>query len=206
MSTLSFVNNFNNRRALIVSDDFSAIGNLGESLKRMGVSVEYIAPKEKTVDLIPFEPYVENDIVFLDGDLNTDINLPYCDDKKIALVPVIGMIGIEAPSRLDRLLSYGATSFIKKPIHVGTVFFSLYLAVNTHKKIMKLHKEVERHNERRGMRKYILKAVLIIMEKYDTSDDEAYELIRKESMSARMSLEEYSKKLVLLNSQREVIT
>lgn len=205
MNTVSFINNFKNRRALIVSEDFSAIGKLGESLKRMGVSVEYIAPKNEEVDLVPFQPREKEDVIFLDGDLNTNINLPHCERRKIVLVPVIGMIGIEAPSRLDRLLSYGATSFIKKPIHVGTVFFNLYLAVNTHNKFMRLHREVEKHNERRSMRKYILKAILIVMEQYKVSDDAAYDLIRKRSMDAQISLEEYSKKIVCLHSQSEPI-
>lgn len=205
MNTASFINNFNHKRALIISDDFSAVGTLGESLKRMGVGIEYISPSSKKIDLSKHGLCVDNDVLFLDGDLNINIEIPFCSDRGQALIPIIGMVGIEAPSRLNRLFSYGATAFIKKPIHTGTVFFNLYLAVNTYNKLTTLTEQLNDYKERRRNRRYVIKAMLILMNELKISDDEAYQRLRKESMNSQTSLETYSKRIVKSMARNETV-
>ena len=42
----------------------------------------------------------------------------------------VGLVGVEAPSRLKALVNLGATSFLRKPVHGGAVYTSLFMGIN----------------------------------------------------------------------------
>jgi len=205
MKALSYIQNFSRRRALIVSSDERATERLDTSLVRIGVQVEYADIRCDCVDLSAYKLSTDKDVLFLDGDLNTSIQIPRHSHTDIVLIPVIGMVGIEAPSRLNRLHTYGATAFIKKPVHAGTVFFNLSLAVNRHQQILNLSLEIQDHLVRRRLRRYVIKAILLVMEQHKLSDEQAYEWLRKQSMDHQMSLEELAKQLVLAHDERVTV-
>ena len=59
----------------------------------------------------------ERDVVFIDGDIGDCASLPLSTVGQLPPAPVIGLIGVTAPSRLKALMRAGATSFLRKPIH-----------------------------------------------------------------------------------------
>jgi AmiR/NasT family two-component response regulator len=196
MNSVSCVKNFSRRRALIVTDDAAASARLGLSLGRVGVRTEAARLMQEGIDLHGQSLCTERDILFLDGDLNIVIHVPCYEKTSVPLIPIIGLVGIEAPSRLERLFSYGATAFIKKPIYAGAVFPSLFMSVNGHMQMLQLMRSQHKLDLRRGMRRYVMKAVLMMMDENNLTEEEAYERLRKTSMNMQMSIEDLCKRIV----------
>lgn len=196
MRPVRCVQNFNHRRALIVSENFRALDRLGDSLSRLGMSVLHLAPENGEVVMDKDNLQTERDVLFLDGDLGIKVDVPRYPGLDLSMIPVVGMVGIEAPSRLGRLFSYGATAFIKKPVHAGTVFFSLFMAVNEYNQQLAWNLNLLEQNQRRRQRRYVIKAVLLLMKWHGLTDEGAYEWLRQQSMCAQTSVEEFAKQLV----------
>jgi AmiR/NasT family two-component response regulator len=191
MSLLRLTQNFCQRRALFVSRDERGTASLPSTLQKLGLSVEIVPPacdaKAALQDLS-----AGNDVVFVDGDLGEPLSftgdLPPC--------PVVGLVGAEAPSRLRGLMQAGATAFLSKPVYGGAVFSALYLAVNEFDRKAALHALLREHEHRRSLRRHVIKAVTLVMRDHDLDDEGAFALLRKQSMSARVSLETYCQYVV----------
>ena len=115
------------------------------------------------------------------------------------------MVGIEAPSRLGKLYLHGATAFIKKPIHVGSVFSTLFMAVNDYERRVSYESTLRSHEDRRRQRRFVVKAVILLMQRYRFSDQEAYEWLRQQSMQTRVSIEDFCQNLVEEQTQPDVV-
>lgn len=196
MNSPPCVKNFSRRRALIITDDAVALARLGLSLGRVGVRTEAAPLQSEGLDLQDQNLCTERDILFLDGDLNIVIHIPCYEKTTVPLIPIIGLVGVEAPSRLERLFSYGATAFIKKPIYAGAVFPTLFMSVNGHMQRLQLTRSSHKQDIRRGLRRYVMKAVLMMMEAKNLTDEEAYDCLRKTSMNMQMSVEDLCKQIV----------
>ncbi|MGB3837463.1 ANTAR domain-containing response regulator [Castellaniella sp.] len=196
MNSAPCVKNFSRRRALIVTDDTATLDRLCVSLGRVGVLAEAAQLQSEGIDLRDGNLCTERDILFLDGDLNLVIHVPSYEKTAVPLIPIIGMVGIEAPSRLERLFAYGATAFIKKPIYAGAVFPSLFMSINGHLQRLQLTRYQHKQDMRRGMRRYVMKAVLMIMEEKNLTDEEAYDCLRRTSMNMQTSIEDLCKQMV----------
>ena len=144
--------------------------------------------EEIGADAISFE----RDVVFVDGDGPFDPALLARPDRILPHVPVIGVVGVEAPSRLKALSDTGATALLRKPIHPATVYSSLFLAVNNHARFARLEAELEEHKRRRAGRRYIIRAVVGLIQHAGMTDEQAYVHLRRESMRRRVGIEEYA--------------
>ncbi|MBS0558849.1 MAG: ANTAR domain-containing protein [Proteobacteria bacterium] len=137
----------------------------------------------------------ERDVLFVDSDVLFD-PAPAAEPGHLLLpVPVIGVVGVEAPSRLKALSDIGATAFLHKPIHPATVYSALFLAVNNHARFARLEAQIEEHNRRRAGRRYVIRAVATLMQQSAMSDEQAYAHLRRESMRRRVGIEELARSL-----------
>ncbi|WP_204353018.1 ANTAR domain-containing response regulator [Salinicola peritrichatus] len=193
--------NFSRRRALLVCKAGYATEHLESMLVKLGLTVEYVPLEEGQAALSLNELDHHRDILFLDGDLPSPLGEAYGTTPP---VPLIGLVGLEAPSRLKALLNAGATSFLKKPVHGSCVYSALFLGVNEHRMRFSLKKSAEKHEHKRHQRKALIKAILNLMEVNSIDDDTAYEMLRKESMKHRMNIEDYSQHLLDECSFRDV--
>lgn len=194
MSVVRFTQNFSRRRALVVSDDDKAIAVLSGTLAKLGLTVE-----PATTDLgeaIRAQKDAGTDVLFIDGDLDHSALLAP-PDREIAFVPTVGLVGVEAPSRLRTLMLAGTTAFLRKPVYGGSVYSALYLAVNEHNRRSRLSAAVDELETRRHLRRHVIKAVLKVMHARGVDDDAAFQILRREAMRARVSLESFCKQLVL---------
>lgn len=136
-------------------------------------------------------------MVIIDGDL--DLPLVWPDGYNLmhqhAPCPTVGLVGTEAPSRLKAMLQLGATSFLQKPIHGGAVYSALYLGVNAFERIERLKASLDDLTERRRKRIYVIRAVAELMRRSGLGEDAAYDHLRRDSMRARVSIEDYCKSL-----------
>lgn len=195
------IQNFARRKATIVSSDKNSIERLHNTLLKVGVQLRRIESSVHDLDFVDYELKINEDVIFLDGDLSGSLGVPAYPSTGFPIVPIIGMVGSEAPSRLGRLMTNGATSFIKKPIHMDTVFSSLFMAVNVHNERVSLAEKIADLDAKRHSRRYVIKAVTLLMQHFSVDDERAYEMLRKQSMHEQSTIETFAKKVVERHTQ-----
>jgi AmiR/NasT family two-component response regulator len=187
-----FVQNFAHRRAIVISRDGRALEALDQTLLKLGVSVSYVPLRgdRAAIGVEDLDP--ERDVLFVDCDLIDPFELPV----NPVIVPIVALVGIEAPSRLRSLYQQGTTAILRKPVHSAIVYSALVLGVNTYQRLQQMETSIEMQEQRRRQRRAVVKAIVRIMKVHRVDDDEAYRLLRRESMRARLSVEAYSERLI----------
>ncbi|MCX4194325.1 ANTAR domain-containing protein [Methylobacterium organophilum] len=195
MTTPRLIQNFSGAQALLIAPPSTATDVLASTLMKLGLTVASVVPAGEApwLDLESLDP--EHHIVVVDGDLPLP-GLAASAVPDLPPVPVVGLVGVEAPSRLKGLLQLGATGLLRKPIHGASVYAALFLAVNEHNRRRLLEERIARHEERRRGRRHVVKAILRLMQEYGLDDDAAYEALRRDAMRARQPLEAYCEALV----------
>ena len=108
---------------------------------------------------------------------------------------MIGIVGVEAPSRLKLLAEAGATAILRKPIQAATVYSALFLGVNNHRRLKSAEARLAIVDRKRRGRRFLIKAVVALVQARGLSDDDAYAELRRESMRRRLDLEEFCESL-----------
>ena len=195
MTTPRLIQNFSGAQALLIAPPSAATDVLASTLMKLGLTVASVVPAGEApwLDLDSLDP--EHHIVVVDGDLPLP-GLAASAVPDLPPVPVVGLVGVEAPSRLKGLLQLGATGLLRKPIHGASVYAALFLAVNEHNRRRLLEERIARHEERRRGRRHVVKAILRLMQEHGLDDDAAYEALRRDAMRARQPLEAYCEALV----------
>lgn len=127
------------------------------------------------------------DFVFFDADMGFDEQFPW--QRGQAPMPLIALIGSEAPGRIEWALSSGAHAQILKPVGGGGVYSALLIARHAFETSRALAAEVADLRRRLGERQTVVQAVVKLMDSIG-SEQEAYAALRAEAMDARISLEE----------------
>ena len=174
--------NFRGARAWIALPADQNRDVLVRTLERLGLIVT-----EREPNATDFVASAQN-VVFVDADhdfivLDSDI-------------PHIAVIGMEAPSRLARVVRHRAASVLMKPVRPTGVFTALFLAFNEHAIRQRELLERENLSRRSEGRRVVVKAILKIMKDNDLTDDEAYREMRVASMAKRISIEEFAAEVV----------
>ena len=195
MTAPRLVQNFRDTRALVVADAGAQLGTLETTLGRLGLAVERLdAAAMAGLDSACL--HEDRDIVLVDGDLAGSLTLRLSPVAGLPGAPVIGLIGVEAPGRLRALMGFGATAFLRKPVHGAAVYSALYLGVNEHRRQRELERRIEQQDARLRGRRFVMRAVVQLVVRHGLDDDRAYALLRRESMRARKGLEDYCEALV----------
>lgn len=192
MTPMRLIQNFQGLRALVIGPVM--LEPLQVGLARLGLLVEPVTEQHlasAATDLLP-----ERDVVFIDGDPGMpSAILAVLTEQKLP-VPVIGMVGIEAPSRLRMLMDAGATAFLRKPVHGGAIYSSLFLGVNAFRRRQQAEDRLADNERRRRGRRHVIKAILHVMGRDAIDDDAAYEKLRRAAMHARCGIEEFCEALL----------
>ena len=193
--TFRVLQNFKGGRAIIVARRSGWEVTLETTLVKLGVVSEYpeIVGGRVQIDVGALQP--ERDILFIDGDLEGVVAIEVDTASRLPPVPVIGLVGVEAPSRLKALVNLGATSFLRKPVHGGAVYTSLFMGVNQFLLRSDMYGRLQDLQERRRGRREVVRAIILLMQS-GLDEDAAYSQLRRESMRARQSLELYCEELL----------
>lgn len=182
--------NFNGFAAHLVVADRRPVETLEATLRRLGLVVGYV-PLVDGRAARPEEPLAaDRDILFVDGDLDQPL-AGFGEPGEGHPVPVIGLVGVEAPSRLKALVNLGATSFLRKPVHGGAVYTSLFMGINQFLLRAEMYERLQGLEERRRGRRAVIRAVILLMRQEGLDEEGAYSQLRRESMRARQNMELY---------------
>jgi AmiR/NasT family two-component response regulator len=189
MTTHRLIQNFRRSQGLLWgSPDFNA-DVLERTLLKLGVSLRRV----ESVSASDLDP--DRDIVFIDADQPINPAPLLLPGGDLSAVPVIGIVGVEAPSRLKLLAEAGATAILRKPIQAATVYSALFLGVNNHRRLKSAETRLAIGDRKRRGRRFLIKAVVALVQARGLSDDEAYAELRRESMRRRSDLEEFCESL-----------
>lgn len=194
MTELRIIQSFLGYRALIVSEAKPAVSQLDATLTKLGLSVTYPAIDAGVVKLAEDALCGEQMVLFIDADLNVAIEA--LGQEPIVQIPVIGLIGVEAPSRLKSIMRLGATATLRKPVYGGSVYSVLFVGVNAFRQRRSLTMQVQDQERRRHGRRFVMKAVVAVMKAANCDEDAAYNRLRRESMRQRLSIEDYCEKFM----------
>lgn len=189
--TARLLQNFKGGRALLVTGCCGWEGTLETTLAKLGVSSEYpeIVNGRAQIDVDGLRP--ERDILLVDGDLEDAVAIEVDPASRLPPVPVIGLVGVEAPSRLKALVNLGATSFLRKPVHGGAVYTSLFMGINQFLLRSDMYARLQDLEMRRRGRRAVIRAVILLMQRNGLDEESAYSQLRRESMRVRQNLELY---------------
>jgi AmiR/NasT family two-component response regulator len=196
MTEPRLLQNFSGSRAILVTDRASSLDVLTTTLTRLGVATDLadIVETAAAIDVATLQP--ERDIIFIDGDIGDGASLHFSVISRLPPAPIIGLLGVSAPSRLKALMRAGATSFLRKPIHGAAVYPALFVGVNEYRRHRHLENLLEDQERRRRGRRDVVKAIIRTMTEYGIDDDEAYDLLRRRSMKTRQTMEDLCKDLI----------
>ena len=195
MSGARIVQNFRGQRGVLCGAPHMAVETLQASLERLGMTLA------RSTEINPGELDASRDVLLIDGDLPLDAVLDRRAGSLLSLAPAIGLVGVEAPSRLKALMDVGVTAFLRKPVHAAAVYAALFLAVNGYNRTRALELELAEHAQRRRGRRAVVKAVVHLMQTTGLDDDQAYALLRRDSMRRRVSIEDHAAELIAAAGQ-----
>ncbi|WP_131117877.1 ANTAR domain-containing response regulator [Lichenihabitans psoromatis] len=189
MTPQRLIQNFRNSRGILwAGSDFNA-EILERSLHRLGVSLV------RFEEVVPLSLDPDRDIVFFDADQPITPTALIEAGSSLPAAPVIGLVGVEAPSRLRLLAEAGATAILRKPVQATSVYSVLFLGVNTYRRLRAAELQLADHARKRRGRRFIIKAVVALVQARGLTDDEAFAELRRESMRRRTGLEEFCEAL-----------
>lgn len=133
------------------------------------------------------------DFIFFDADHSHDSQFPWPTGKPP--MPMIALIGSEAPGRIEWALNAGADGQILKPVGDAGAFSALLTARAVFDARQSLQDEIESLRRRLAHRQTIVRAVALLMGLGKTEDD-AYAQLRRMAMAWRISIEDAAERIV----------
>jgi DNA-binding NtrC family response regulator len=188
MSPAGPIQSFRGLGALVLHDADRNRAVLERTLDQLGLAVTLLEPG---IESVPNELLRSAGILFVDADLGTLPPLPAS-----ATPPIVAVIGHETPSRLLRVVEIAASAFLIKPVRAQGVFSAVFVAVNGRRRLMGLQARLAATTSRHAARRHVIKAVVTLMQQHGIDDDEAFGMLRRESMARRITVEEFSQQLV----------
>jgi AmiR/NasT family two-component response regulator len=172
-----------------------------ETLTKLGLAVTALDPGDAKA-LQVLAAGAGADVIFLDADIAEAPGLPAGVD--LAPVPLVVVIGIETPSRLHRAFELGPSAVLHKPIRSSGIYSALFFAMNEHRRLSEILERLRDMEGRRGARRFVHKALLQLMQEHGIDDDQAYSMLRKESMRLRLTVEELAMRMLAQARPRQL--
>lgn len=170
------------RTALVAVKDERDLAIVRRQLERLGINVGDCDPSRGIKS--------SADIVLIDDEflpLNSAV-------RRVVLggVPIIALLGTEAPSRLKLVLELDPASFLIKPLRSAGIYAALVMAFERNERTNELKRQVSKLEQRLRSRRVVLAAVLRVMHSYALTEPAAFALIRRAAMEQRRTIEEIS--------------
>ncbi|MEI4472341.1 ANTAR domain-containing response regulator [Frigidibacter sp. MR17.24] len=179
------IGNLGGARAVILHRPHATVQALERQLGAIGLLVEAHWPELPAAALAA-------DFIFFDADLGHDGQFPWAPGA--APMPMIALIGSEAPGRIEWSLDIGADAHVLKPVGGAGVYSALLISRSAFEARQQLAAEVAALRDRLEKRQTVVRAVAMLMG-LGKSEDEAYAQLRRMAMAWRVSFEEAAERL-----------
>ena len=188
MSQPAYIPNFDGKRALILHRAHPVVEAIARQLAQLGISSQTCWPA------LSASAADGADLLFFDADMGHDEQFPW--EAGAAPMPAIALIGSEAPGRLAWTISRGADAHLLKPIGSGGVFTAVVMASSAFAKRSTSNAELDGLMARLEQREVIAEATACIMLRGNVPAEIAYAQLRREAMTARLTIEAMAEQMV----------
>lgn len=137
------------------------------------------------------------DFLFFDVDHGFDEQFPWKAGE--APMPLVALIGSEAPGRIEWALSLQADAQIVKPVGNAGVYSALLIARRAFDERRRLGEEIASLRRRIGERQTVVRAV-VALSGAGIGEEQAYAQLRALAMSWQVSLEDAARRIVELKT------
>ncbi len=134
------------------------------------------------------------DFVFFDADMGHDDQFPW--QAGASPMPMIALIGSEAPGRIEWALRAGAHAQILKPVGDSGAYSALLIARDAFDVQRSLSVEIADLRRRLDERQTVVRAVTVLAARAGKDDAAAYDQLRQMAMAWRVSFEEAAARVV----------
>jgi len=167
---------------------------LERQLRAIGLDVQQSWP-----DLGP--EVLAADFVFFDADMGHDDQFPWRPGE--SPMPMIALIGSEAPGRIEWSLRAGAHAQLLKPVGDSGAYSALLIARDAFDVQRTLSVEIEGLRQRLDERQTVVRAVTLLAARAGKDDAAAYDQLRQMAMAWRVSFEDAAARVVAQMTHRQ---
>jgi AmiR/NasT family two-component response regulator len=160
--------------------------NILRQLGRIGLTADLAWPD-------PVSSAARTDVVFFDADRGFDGQLGWL--KGQAPMPLIALIGSEAPGRVEWALEQGCDAHLLKPIASAGVYSALLIAAHNFEARTRRDGDIETLTARLRKRPLVLKALLGLMHG-GLDEDAATRRLRASAMEQGITIEDAAERFL----------
>jgi AmiR/NasT family two-component response regulator len=183
--------NLGGRRALVLHRPHQTVTAILRQLAAIGLEVEECWPDLPASALAA-------DFLFFDADLGFDAQFPWKPGE--APMPLVALIGSEAPGRIEWALSHRADAQLLKPVGNAGVYSALLIARQGFDARQTLAREVAMLRERVGERQSVVKAV-VALSTGGIGEEQAFAQLRTLAMGWQVTIEEAARRINALKEE-----
>lgn len=180
------IHNLGGARALILHRPHPTVQALTRQLVAIGLQVEQVWPDLGAEALAA-------DFVFVDADMGHDAQFPWAPGA--SPMPMIALIGSEAPGRIEWSLQIGAHAQLLKPVGDNGAYSALLIARAAFDAHRSLSVEIADLRRRLDGRQTVVRAVTLLAARGKVEAD-AYAQLRQMAMAWRISFEAAAERIV----------
>ena len=181
------IQNLGGATAVILHRPHAVVQTLERQLGAIGLEVEQSWP-----DLGP--QALGANFVFFDADMGHDDQFPW--EPGSSPMPMIALIGSEAPGRIEWALRAGAHAQLLKPIGDSGAYSAILIARDAFEVQRTLSNEISDLRRRLDERQTVVRAVTLLAARMGMDDAAAYNRLRRMAMDWRISFEEAAARVV----------
>lgn len=168
-------------RAVILHRDHPSIDALRRQLELLHIEVTTVWPQLDEV-------HATADIVFFDADMGHDGQFPW--PAGYAPMPMIALIGTEAPGRVQWALAQGSNAHLLKPIGSTGAYSALLIAQHAWQVARSQADDIRALEDRLRQRPIIVRAMLKLIRSEGLDEAGAWKRMRRIAMDWGMTIEE----------------
>jgi two-component system, response regulator / RNA-binding antiterminator len=180
------IQNLGRARAIILHRPHPTVQALTRQLQAIGLEVAQVWP-----ELGP--DALAADFIFFDADMGYDAQFPWAPGA--SPMPMIALIGSEAPGRIEWSLQMGAHAQLLKPVGDNGAYSALLIARDTLEAQRSLSAEIADLRRRIDERRTVVRAVALLAAR-GLPEDAAYARLRRMAMDWRVSFEDAALRVV----------
>jgi len=185
--------NFRGWKAVILHRPHPDADRLLRQLERLGVEATLVWPR--------LEPeHKSADVILFDADMGHEEQFPW--PQSDVPMPMVAIIGSEAPGRVDWAIQRGAGGHLSKPIGSTGAFGAMVVAVRSFQTHREYAGKIADLESRLARRPNVVEAVLFLMDLHACGSEEAYGHLRSLAMTGRVSIEEAADALIAQAADR----
>ena len=188
MSVSIGIPSFRSWSAVILHRPHDAAAAIARQLERIGVASRTVWPELAPADA------AEADIVFFDADHGYDGQFPWPAGE--APMPLVALLGSEAPGRVEWAIAQNADAHLLKPIGSAGVYSALVIARHAFASRNALKSEVEELRGRLRRLPIVARAVIEMMRAEKIDEGTAFHRLGQMAMQSRRSIEDTAEALI----------